>query len=124
MFGSVNSVAVTHHPESGIWFFADYDLVSDAFANPDLIRRHKAHRDAVRGYLHDESIPPWVFDILRRMVPEKADTVFQAILGKPTFRWDTDGDELMRHHKRDYFLSLIHISEPTRRTPISYAVFC
>src|SRR5664279_3983842 len=24
----------------------------------------------------------------------------------------------------DKFLSLIHISEPTRRTPISYAVFC
>src|SRR5665647_3698603 len=24
----------------------------------------------------------------------------------------------------DLFLSLIHISEPTRRTPISYAVFC
>ena len=24
----------------------------------------------------------------------------------------------------DYALSLIHISEPTRRTPISYAVFC
>src|SRR5664279_1588578 len=23
-----------------------------------------------------------------------------------------------------YWLSLIHISEPTRRTPISYAVFC
>ena len=23
-----------------------------------------------------------------------------------------------------YHLSLIHISEPTRRTPISYAVFC
>src|SRR5680860_1772458 len=23
-----------------------------------------------------------------------------------------------------YLLSLIHISEPTRRTPISYAVFC
>ena len=26
--------------------------------------------------------------------------------------------------KRQKFLSLIHISEPTRRTPISYAVFC
>src|SRR5665647_213074 len=26
--------------------------------------------------------------------------------------------------KRECFLSLIHISEPTRRTPISYAVFC
>src|SRR5664279_3589949 len=27
-------------------------------------------------------------------------------------------------HKHLYRLSLIHISEPTRRTPISYAVFC
>src|SRR5665647_2754361 len=27
-------------------------------------------------------------------------------------------------HQRIYRLSLIHISEPTRRTPISYAVFC
>src|SRR5665647_1576437 len=27
-------------------------------------------------------------------------------------------------YKGDYILSLIHISEPTRRTPISYAVFC
>src|SRR5665647_1146166 len=26
--------------------------------------------------------------------------------------------------KSDWELSLIHISEPTRRTPISYAVFC
>ena len=25
---------------------------------------------------------------------------------------------------KDLTLSLIHISEPTRRTPISYAVFC
>ena len=25
---------------------------------------------------------------------------------------------------KQYYLSLIHISEPTRRTPISYAVFC
>src|SRR5680860_1731851 len=27
-------------------------------------------------------------------------------------------------HLSDLHLSLIHISEPTRRTPISYAVFC
>ena len=27
-------------------------------------------------------------------------------------------------YKEEYELSLIHISEPTRRTPISYAVFC
>ena len=27
-------------------------------------------------------------------------------------------------HRKLLYLSLIHISEPTRRTPISYAVFC
>src|SRR5680860_1847688 len=32
------------------------------------------------------------------------------------------GDSFRRFLSR--FLSLIHISEPTRRTPISYAVFC
>src|SRR5665647_2371822 len=32
---------------------------------------------------------------------------------------------LMFHHiYHKHLLSLIHISEPTRRTPISYAVFC
>ena len=30
----------------------------------------------------------------------------------------------MRAYERLLKLSLIHISEPTRRTPISYAVFC
>src|SRR5665647_2670087 len=41
------------------------------------------------------------------------------------------GNEIFcdRHHCYVFdcsalFLSLIHISEPTRRTPISYAVFC
>ena len=29
-----------------------------------------------------------------------------------------------KHTKELDYLSLIHISEPTRRTPISYAVFC
>src|SRR5665647_3982159 len=29
-----------------------------------------------------------------------------------------------RHTRAFYDLSLIHISEPTKRTPISYAVFC
>src|SRR5665647_3710259 len=33
-------------------------------------------------------------------------------------------DGVALYEKGDYNLSLIHISEPTRRTPISYAVFC
>ena len=45
----------------------------------------------------------------------------------------SDLDKAVEHAKKAFFtwsakppiqLSLIHISEPTRRTPISYAVFC
>ena len=36
----------------------------------------------------------------------------------------TDGYQQVNERSGGQFLSLIHISEPTRRTPISYAVFC
>src|SRR5680860_1679115 len=42
--------------------------------------------------------------------------VNNAYMGKPQMPVPVDG--------KTYYLSLIHISEPTRRTPISYAVFC
>ena len=35
-----------------------------------------------------------------------------------------DGERVTRRTVESVLLSLIHISEPTRRTPISYAVFC
>ena len=38
------------------------------------------------------------------------------------FDFQPEGTQLVRRRTPD--LSLIHISEPTRRTPISYAVFC
>src|SRR5680860_1817440 len=37
---------------------------------------------------------------------------------------DAQGVRVQTKTKRAHGLSLIHISEPTRRTPISYAVFC
>src|SRR5680860_1881305 len=40
--------------------------------------------------------------------------------GKTLDNWKGDGI----HWRAENGLSLIHISEPTRRTPISYAVFC
>src|SRR5665647_2981555 len=49
---------------------------------------------------------------------------------KPAFPAAPEGYDLYReniaHGNLDtvQYLSLIHISEPTRRTPISYAVFC
>ena len=35
-----------------------------------------------------------------------------------------DANEAKIHDKAWYYLSLIHISEPTRQAEISYAVFC
>src|SRR5680860_1779556 len=60
------------------------------------------------------------------------------ISGPPLFTWNRGGDQTVSEptiHRTQTILrgstdqalsplSLIHISEPTRRTPISYAVFC
>ena len=37
---------------------------------------------------------------------------------------DAESDFAIPFVDENDYLSLIHISEPTRRTPISYAVFC
>src|SRR5680860_804500 len=50
---------------------------------------------------------PVAEDVFRQLIPFKALAV-----------------EMIRNHTLPLWLSLIHISEPTRRTPISYAVFC
>src|SRR5664279_5924059 len=42
----------------------------------------------------------------------------------PPFAGEVANNELYGRGAVDMKLSLIHISEPTRRTPISYAVFC
>src|SRR5665647_1654078 len=52
-------------------------------------------------------------------------TKYQGIKLKPIKNYDW-GKECFVHDPSGilWHLSLIHISEPTRRTPISYAVFC
>ena len=67
-----------------------------------------------------------------RMTPDlKTARVYVIPLGgtdtKETVRILTEYSHLVRKalsKRLDIKLSLIHISEPTRRTPISYAVFC
>src|SRR5665647_2051449 len=64
--------------------------------------------------------PPWLRDhpvargtLQRALLPQRRDRVSTA--------GQAGGGGSGRAHRG---LSLIHISEPTRRTPISYAVFC
>src|SRR5665647_2448006 len=75
----------------------------------------------------------WAVFLTRRLRPWHASLFWLGFLS------DTAGTELMRRLAGGFhwtfhtatggvalllMLSLIHISEPTRRTPISYAVFC
>jgi hypothetical protein len=102
-FGAVETVGVRHRPDSGIWFFADYGVVGKTFEEPRLVVRDRVHRDAVRGYLEDDTIPPWVLEELCTAHPGNADQVFRAVLGRPRFSWAADGQELLRRHKPSYF---------------------
>src|SRR5665647_3829560 len=43
---------------------------------------------------------------------------------KPMLLFEHNEGDISDVIVQNQFLSLIHISEPTRRTPISYAVFC
>ena len=52
-----------------------------------------------------------------------AEDVDEASLSYSEIKALATGNPLIKE-KMDLDLSLIHISEPTRRTPISYAVFC
>src|SRR5680860_1562430 len=74
------------------------------------------HQNAIRGALEELTGQTLDWPRVSRMVDGDAACVIRAedpsIPTQPAKACDT-GD-----------LSLIHISEPTRRTPISYAVFC
>ena len=52
-------------------------------------------------------------------IDDKSKRSFEKILKKENI-----GSEISTIVENNLRLSLIHISEPTRRTPISYAVFC
>ena len=60
-----------------------------------------------------------IFDYIRHDEEEDKDEVSHALKGVSLDIKEGDFVAILGHN-----LSLIHISEPTRRTPISYAVFC
>ncbi len=94
------TVALIFDREDGLGHYADYGLVQDAFANPDLLRRRR-HRETVLSYLHDDSVPPTVLQRLAEQDTDKASVVFRRLLKRPQFNWRTDGEELLRKYKAD-----------------------
>jgi hypothetical protein len=120
-------VAVIYDEDEGLTYLADFGLVEAAFDNPALASQ-RAHRQAVLGYLKDDSVSTLPFRRLAERDTDKASQLFQRLLKKPSFSWGRDGDALLRTHKarhceREPCPSILPLSDtlarslPTARQP-------
>jgi hypothetical protein len=96
------TVAFIYDEDDGLGFYAEFGLVEEAFADPDLVR-HRRYRELVLSYLHDDSVEPMVLRRLADRNPDKASVLFRRLLNRPRFDWIRDGEELLRSAKPDYF---------------------
>jgi hypothetical protein len=96
------TVAFIYDEDDGLDFLAEFGLVAEAFADPDLLRRRR-YRETALSYLHDDTVAPMVLRRLAGRDPDKASTVFRRLLKRPRFDWTRDGEELLRSLKPDHF---------------------
>jgi len=98
-----DSVAIHSLMDEGLSFYPDYQLLEELFSNPALISRRR-YRETLSGFLADPGISPEPLRRLAARDPAKASTVFARLLKrKRGFRWETDGEQLLRQHKPGYF---------------------
>ena len=95
------------------------DWVQGLAGSSELAQRYPAVAAAISGGI-DNSMQACVSSV--QLCQSRADCAAQRAgraAGKSAFQRGEEGV-----FAEEVLLSLIHISEPTRRTPISYAVFC
>ncbi|GAA2249777.1 MULTISPECIES: hypothetical protein [Kitasatospora] len=97
-----DTIGVIYDEVDGLNFYADYGLLRDLFANPDLPGRRQ-HQDLLRTYLREESIAPLPIRRLAAAYPETVDAVFRKLLRKSGFTWSEDGEALLRRRKPWYY---------------------
>ncbi|MEU1600432.1 hypothetical protein ABZ468_48720 [Streptomyces sp. NPDC005708] len=86
----------------GLSYYADFAQLDALFADPALAR-DRTYLGRLREYLNDDSVAPMVIRRLVQRHPDNADAVFRALLRKPTFAWERDGEELLRRRKAKHF---------------------
>ena len=96
------TVAFIYDEDDGLDFLAEFGLVEEAFADPDLVRRRR-YREQVLWYLHDDSVAPMVLRRLADRDPDKATALFRRLLRRPRFDWARDGEKLLHSVKPDHF---------------------
>jgi hypothetical protein len=98
-----DSVVIYSSAEEGLSFYPDYRLLEKLFSDPKLMSRRR-YRETLVGFLEDPDAPP---ELIRRLAdrdPGRASAVFTRFLKrKQGFRWESDGEDLLRQHKPSYF---------------------
>ncbi|MGW9030425.1 hypothetical protein ACWGQ5_41380 [Streptomyces sp. NPDC055722] len=101
-FSDADTVAVICDETEGLCYYADFGQLDALFADPALAR-HRSYLGRLREYLSDDSVSPMVIRRLVQRHPDNADAVFRALLRKPTFAWERDGEDLLRRRKAKHF---------------------
>jgi hypothetical protein len=96
------TVGLIYDETDGLGVYFDLHLVEEAFADPERTRK-RLHREALRGYLTDESLSPVPLIRMAERDHAAADRVFRRLLGKPRFSWSSDGEALLRTHKPAWY---------------------
>ena len=99
---SAETVGFIYDQHEGLTFLADYGRVRAAFGDPGLAA-DRTCRQTLLGYLNDDSVSTLPFRRLADPCPEQASRLFARLLNKPRFRWERDGEALLRRYKPDCF---------------------
>ncbi|MER7009158.1 hypothetical protein ABT297_39790 [Dactylosporangium sp. NPDC000555] len=99
---SAETVGIIFDETAGMGMYADYALAQEAFDNPALMRRRR-YKETIKSYLDDDSVDPIPLQRLAARHPDTVNQVFRAALGKPAFRWETDGERLLRERKSSWY---------------------
>lgn len=97
-----DTVAVVYDEVEGLNYFIDFGRLEELFADPSLAGDRR-NLSRLREYLRDDSVSPLAIRRLVQRHPDAADPVFRKLLSKPGFRWDRDGEKLLRSRKKAYF---------------------
>lgn len=97
-----DTVGLLFDPNDGLMLLPSYGALRELFADPGLLA-DPDHAEALREYLKSTSIGAAPLRRLAEAYPGNADALFARFLRKPAFRWDKDGETLLRKNKAWYF---------------------
>lgn len=98
---AADTVALIYDEVEGLNYYADFGRLDDLFADPSLAR-DRSYLSVLQGCLRDDTVSTLPIRRLVQRRPDGADPVFRALLRKPGFTWERDGENLLRRYKSDY----------------------